>query len=126
LGESERYASIIKGSQARIRNNEEKLPLISLREAVSFRARMRHVVATRLQAQHSSFWLCISSNTPAVLTNDAHGPFANFDEEMQFSSCNFCLKKRLGELHNSRQGCNLDELNNQSEPTRSLVSHIRI
>jgi hypothetical protein len=25
--------------------------------------------------------------------------------------------------HNSRQGCNLDELNNQSEPTCGLASH---
>jgi hypothetical protein len=58
---------------------------------------MRPVIATRLQAQHSSFWLRTSSNTPSVPMNDAHGPFANFDEEMHFLSCNFYLKKRLGE-----------------------------
>jgi hypothetical protein len=58
---------------------------------------MRLVVATRLQAQHSNFQLRTSSNTTSIPTNDAQGPFANFDEEMHFPSCNFCLKKRMGE-----------------------------
>jgi hypothetical protein len=46
---SERYADTIKGGQAKIQNNEKRLPLINLREAVNFRARMRLVVATILQ-----------------------------------------------------------------------------
>jgi hypothetical protein len=29
--------------------------------------------------------------------NDAHGSFANSDEEMHLPSCNSCLKKRLDE-----------------------------
>jgi hypothetical protein len=40
LGGSERYASSTYKSQARIPNNEERLQLINLREAVSFRVRM--------------------------------------------------------------------------------------
>jgi hypothetical protein len=77
--------------------NEERLPTINLREAVSSIARMRLVVAARLEVQHSSFWLCTSSNTPSIPMNDAQGYFANPDEEMHFPSCNFCLKKRLDE-----------------------------
>jgi hypothetical protein len=59
---------------------------------------MRLVVAKRLLAQHPSFRLCISINTPPISTNDAHESFANSDEEMHFPSCNFCLKERLDEL----------------------------
>jgi hypothetical protein len=55
--------------------NKERLLINNLREAVSFRARMRLVVATRLQVQHSSFWLRTLSNKPSILMNDAHGPF---------------------------------------------------
>jgi hypothetical protein len=77
--------------------NKKRLLIINLREAASFRARMRLVVATRLKVQHSSFRLRTSSNTSSVLTNDAHGSFANSDEEMNFPSCNFCLNKRLDE-----------------------------
>jgi hypothetical protein len=77
--------------------NEERLPIINLREEVSFRARTQLVVAMRLHAQHSSFRLRTSSNTPSVPMNDAHGSFANSDEEMHFLSCNFCLKKCLDE-----------------------------
>jgi hypothetical protein len=58
---------------------------------------MRLVVARRLQAQHPSFLLHASSNTPSVPTNVSYGSFANFDDEMCFPSCKFCLKKRLGE-----------------------------
>jgi hypothetical protein len=59
---------------------------------------MRHVVAMRLQAQYHSFWLHTSSDTPSNLMNDAHGSFANSDEEMCFPSYNFYLKRLLGEL----------------------------
>jgi hypothetical protein len=38
------------------------------------------------------------SNTPSIPMNDTHESFASADEEMSFSSCNFCLKKRLDEL----------------------------
>jgi hypothetical protein len=63
-----------------IPNNEERLQLINLREAVSFRARMRLVVATRLQGQHPPLQLRTSSNTPSVLMNVAHGSFHIFRE----------------------------------------------
>jgi hypothetical protein len=78
-------------------NNEERLPLINLREAVSFRARMWLVVATRLQGQHPPFRLHTSSNMPSVLMNVAHGSFRRFWEGMHFPSYNFCFKRRLGE-----------------------------
>jgi hypothetical protein len=58
--------------------NKERFLINNLREVVSFRARMRLVVATRLQAQHLSFQLHTSSNTPSALTNDAHGSFRRF------------------------------------------------
>jgi hypothetical protein len=58
---------------------------------------MRLVVATKLQVHHSSFRLRTSSNTPSVPMNDAHGSFANSEEEMHFPSCNYCLQKRLDE-----------------------------
>jgi hypothetical protein len=47
--------------------------------------------------QHSSFRLRTSSNTPSVPMNDAHGSFANSDEEMHFPFYNFCLNKCLDE-----------------------------
>jgi hypothetical protein len=56
---------------------------------------MRLVVAMRLQVQHSSFQLRISSNMSSITMNDAHGSFTNSDEETHFPSCNLCLKKRL-------------------------------
>jgi hypothetical protein len=49
------------------------------------------------KVQHPSFQLRTSSNTPSVPMNDTHESFANLDEEVCFLSCNFCLKKRLGE-----------------------------
>jgi hypothetical protein len=58
---------------------------------------MSLVVAMRLQAQHPSFQLRTSSNTPSVLMNDVYESFANSDEGIHFSSCNFCLKKRMYE-----------------------------
>jgi hypothetical protein len=54
------------------------LSILNLREAVSFRARIRLVVAMRLQAQYSSFQLRTSSHMPSVLTNVAHGSFHKF------------------------------------------------
>jgi hypothetical protein len=84
-------------SEQGVGTNKERLLMNNLREAVSFRSRMRLVVATRLQAQHSCFRLRISSNTASVPMNNAQGPFANSDEEMHSLSCNFCLKKRLDE-----------------------------
>jgi hypothetical protein len=77
--------------------NEERLLIINLTRAVSFRARMRLVVAMRLQVQHSFFRLRTSSNTPSILMNDAYESFANPNEKMHFLSCNFCLKKCMDE-----------------------------
>jgi hypothetical protein len=51
--------------------NKEILLINNVRKAVSFRVSMRLVVATRLQAQHTYFRLCISSNTPFILMNVA-------------------------------------------------------
>jgi hypothetical protein len=65
--------------------NKERLLINNLREAVSFRARIRLVVATRLQAQHLTFRLQTSSNTPSVLTNDAHESFCRFREQNALS-----------------------------------------
>jgi hypothetical protein len=59
-------------------NNKGMLSILNLSEAVSFWARMRLVVATRLQEQHSSFRLRTSSHTPSVLTNVADGSFCKF------------------------------------------------
>jgi hypothetical protein len=52
-------------------NNGEKLSIIKLREAESFRARMRLVVAMRFQEQDPIFQLRTSSNTPSVSMNVA-------------------------------------------------------
>jgi hypothetical protein len=54
-----------------LETNKEGLLINNLREAVSFRAKMRLVVAMRLQGQYPSFRLRTSSNTPSVLTNVA-------------------------------------------------------
>jgi hypothetical protein len=56
------------------------LSILNLSEAVSFRTRIRLVVAMRLQAQYSSFQLRTSSHMPSVLTNVAHGSFHKFRE----------------------------------------------
>jgi hypothetical protein len=61
--------------------NKERLLVNNVREAVSFRARMRLIIATRLQAQHSPFRLRTLSNTSSVLKNAAWGSFANYEEE---------------------------------------------
>jgi hypothetical protein len=50
--------------------NKERLLINNVREAVSFRARMRLVVATRLQEKHSPFWRMLHK-----------GLFANSEEE---------------------------------------------
>jgi hypothetical protein len=104
----------------------KRLLITSLREAVSFRARMWPVVATRLQGQHSSFRLRISSHTPFVLMNAAHGPFRKFSRrKWAFHFANFSLRSTWMNRHNSRQNCNLDELINQSESTRDFAPHLR-
>jgi hypothetical protein len=51
--------------------NKERLLINNVREAVSFRARMRLVIAMRLQVQHSPFLLRTLSNTSSVLKNAA-------------------------------------------------------
>jgi hypothetical protein len=58
--------------------NKERLVFIKFERSNQLRARMQLVVATRLQAQQSSFRLCTSSNTPSVPTNVAHGSFCKF------------------------------------------------
>jgi hypothetical protein len=57
--------------------NKKRLTFIKSERSSKLRSSMRLVVAIRLQAQYSSFWLRTSSNTPSVLMNDAHGSFAN-------------------------------------------------
>jgi hypothetical protein len=95
LVQSEWYASTIKGSQAATRNNKGWLLINNSQEAVSFRARIWLMVATRLQMQHSTFWLRTSSNTPSILMNVAQGSFCNSEDEMRFPSYSFRLKKCL-------------------------------
>jgi hypothetical protein len=78
-------------------NNEERLPVINLREVGSFRARMWLVVATKLQGQN-----LLSGCVPRVIHHPFWrmwhmGLFTDFKKEMHFLSCNFCLKMRLGE-----------------------------
>jgi hypothetical protein len=50
------------------------------------------------------------------------GLFASSEVEMHFPSSTFVLTGAWANQHNSRQGCNLDELTNQSEPTHDLAS----
>jgi hypothetical protein len=76
-------------------NNQGMLSILNLSEEVSFSARIRLVVAMRLQEQHSSFQLRTSSHMPSVLMNVAHGSFHKFREGNALSICKFCLKKRL-------------------------------
>jgi hypothetical protein len=75
-------------------SNEERLWIINFQEAVSFRDMMWLVIATRLQAQHSSFRLRTSSPFRRMIHMDL---FVDSTKGMRFPSCNFCLKKRLGE-----------------------------
>jgi hypothetical protein len=42
-----------------------------------------------------------------------------------FHLATFILRSAWTNQHNSRQGCNLDELLNQSGPTHGLASHMR-
>jgi hypothetical protein len=58
--------------------NKERLLINNVREAVSFRARMQLVIATRHQAQYTPFRLRTSSNTPSVPKNAAQGSFCKF------------------------------------------------
>jgi hypothetical protein len=102
------------------------LSILNLSEEVSFSARIRLVVAMRLQEQHSSFQLRTSSHMPSVLMNVAHGSFHKFREGNALSIfANFILRSSWMNRHNSRQSCNLDELINQSEPIRNFASHLR-
>jgi hypothetical protein len=112
LGWGERYATLLKKVKQGFETIRKRRLIINLREVVSFRARMRLVVSTRLQVWHSSLLL-----QPRVIRHPFRwmlhmGLFTYSEKEMRFPSCNFCLKKRLANWHNSRQGCNLDELNN--------------
>jgi hypothetical protein len=59
--------------------NKERLTIIKSKRSSKLRANMQLVVATRLQAQHPSFWLRTSSNMPSVLKNVTQDSFANFD-----------------------------------------------
>jgi hypothetical protein len=110
------------GKSSKDLNNEERLSLINLREAVSFIAKMQLAVATRLQAQYSPFWLRTSSNTQSVLTNVAQGSFANPMRKWTFHLTTLVLRSVWMNQHNSRQDCNLDELVNQLKLTHVLAS----
>jgi hypothetical protein len=68
---SERYATLLKKVKQGLKTNEERLMLIKVWRSDSLRARMRLVIAMRLQVQQPSFLLCSSSNTPSVLMNVA-------------------------------------------------------
>jgi hypothetical protein len=49
------YVALLRKFQQGLETNKEGLLINNLREAVSFRAKMRLVVAMRLQAQHPPF-----------------------------------------------------------------------
>jgi hypothetical protein len=49
------YVALLRKVQHGLETNKEGLLINNLREAVSFRAKMRLVVAMRLQAQHPPF-----------------------------------------------------------------------
>jgi hypothetical protein len=105
--------------------NKKILTLIKVWRSESLTARTWLIVATRLQVWHSSFQLCSSSNTPSVLVNVAYGPFANPMRKCTIHLATLVLRGAWANRHHSRPGCNLDELNNQSEPTHGLASHLR-
>jgi hypothetical protein len=84
--------------------NKEILLINNVRETVSFRARMWLVIATRLLAQHSPFWLRTSSNTPFVPMNVAHGSFHKFWEGNVFSILQLLSQEasgRTGTIHDN-------------------------
>jgi hypothetical protein len=70
--------ALVREAKQGLETNKERLLFNNLREAVSFRARVQLVVATRLQAQQPSFRLRTLSNTPSVLTNVAQWSFCKF------------------------------------------------
>jgi hypothetical protein len=70
--------ALLREVKQELETHKKMLLVNNLREAVSFSARMRLVLATRLQAQHSPFRLHTSSNTPSILMNVAHGSFHKF------------------------------------------------
>jgi hypothetical protein len=89
---------LLRESRRDLKQTRKSFFINNLREVVSFRARMRLIVAMRLQAQQPYFRLHTSSNTPSVLMNVAQGSsFTDFQKEIHFPSCNFRLKKRLSE-----------------------------
>jgi hypothetical protein len=55
--------------------------------------------------------------------NDSHGLLLILIRKCVFHLATFILRSTWMNRHNSRQGCNLDELINQSEQTHGLASH---
>jgi hypothetical protein len=117
------FRNVKQGSET----NKKMLTFIKSQRSRKLRASMRLVVSMRLQVQHHSFWLHTSSNTPSVLMNGVYGSFLIIlMRKWAFHLTTFILRSTWVSWHNSGQGCNLDELANQSEPTHGLASTQRI
>jgi hypothetical protein len=104
--------ALLKKVKQGVETNKEGLMFTKSARSSKLRVRMRLVVATKLQVQHSSFWLRTSSNTPSVMMNDTQGSLLILMRECAFHLITFVLRSAWMNRHNSRQGCNLDELIN--------------
>jgi hypothetical protein len=108
------------GKSSEDSNNGERLLIINLREAVSFRARIWLVVATILQGQHPSFRALFRK---IHFDERCTGVFLQTPRRRRaFHLATFVLRSTWANWHNSRQCCNLDELVNQSKLTHNLAS----
>jgi hypothetical protein len=70
--------SLIRNVKQGFETNKERRTFTKSERSNKLRVRIRLVVAMRLQAQHTSFQLRTSSNTPSVPMNDAQGSFYRF------------------------------------------------
>jgi hypothetical protein len=77
-------------------------------------ARLELVVATKLHKQLSSFWLCISSNTPSCSEESHEWNILAKLKVIRFLFCNTGLGNAWTNWHNLGQHSNLEELLNQA------------
>jgi hypothetical protein len=92
------------------------------------RARMRLIVATKLQwdSKHNTLLTgCVSWVIRHLFRRMMHiGLLLISMMKYAFHFATFVLRSVRTNQHNWRQGCNLDELINQSEPTQARHSHV--
>jgi hypothetical protein len=79
----------------------------------------------RLRAQHLSFWLHISSNTPFVHKGYCNSVLLPLTKECHFLSCKSRLEKRLGELAQFKTRLQFWQLVDQSKWTNGWDSSTR-